>query len=396
MKKHIIVLLFPCLLLTGCWDSRELNEIAITLAIGVDKIEDEYQITVQVVVPSEVSMKTSSSGRSTVTLFQAEGETVYEAFRKMTKDSPRKIYAGHLQMLVLGEELATEGIADSLDLFARDWELRSDFYVAVAKGGTAAEILNITTTLETIPANKMFEALKTSEESWAETRGIKLHELIADITSEGKEAVLTGILAVGNQEIGVGKQNVETITPSARIQYDHMAVFEKDKLAGWLSEQESIGYNAITDSIKTTVRPIACPEKGSLTLEITDFSSVIKGKVLNGTPKVDVNIKAEGNIGEVECQINLKELKTIHELEKIYENEMKEIVNETINTMKNQYKVDIFGFGEAIQRSNPKEWEKIKRQWDSEFPDLEVNVEVDMKIQRTGTMKNSLLEKIKE
>lgn len=395
MKKHIIVLLILSLLLAGCWDSRELNEIAITLAIGLDKVEDEYQLTAQVVVPSEVSMKTGS-GRSTVTLFQAKGKTVYEAFRKMTKDSPRKIYPGHLRMLVLGEELALEGIADSLDLFARDWEFRSDFYVVVAKDRATAEILNITTTLETIPANKMFEALKTSEESWAATRGIKLHELTADITSEGKEAVLTGILATGNQETGAGKPNVEEITPSARIEYDHMAIFKKDKLVGWLSERESRGYNYIIDSVETTVMPIACPKKGTLTIEVTNFNAAIKSKVVNGTPKATVNINAEGNIGEVNCQINLKEVKTIYELKKIYENEVKEIVNETIDVMKNQYQVDIFGFGEAIHRSNPKEWEKIKEQWNSEFPDLEVNVEVDMKIQRTGAMKNSLLEKIKD
>ncbi|WP_313894931.1 Ger(x)C family spore germination protein [Psychrobacillus sp.] len=392
MKKHIIVLLILSLLLTGCWDSRELNEIAITLAIGIDKVEDEYQITVQVVVPSEVSIKTGT-GRSTVTLFQANGNTVYEAFRKMTKDSPRKIYPGHLRMLVLGEELALEGIGDSLDLFARDWEFRSDFYVVVAKNRTAAEILNITTTLENIPANKMFEALKTSDESWSATRGIKLHELIADISSEGKEAVLTGILAMGNQEIGASKQNVETITPSARIQYGQLAIFKKDKLVGWLSERESRGYNDIINSVKTTVMPIACPKKGTLTIEVTDLNSVIKSKVINENPEVDVNIRVKGNIGEVECQINLSELKTIHELEKIYENELKEIVNETIDNLQNKYKSDIFGFGEAIHRSNPKEWKRIKKQWDSEFPDLEVNVEVDMQIQRTGTINNSLLKK---
>lgn len=395
MKKHMIALLFLSVLLSGCWDSRELNEIAITLAMGVDKVEDEYQITVQVVVPSEVSMKTGS-GRSTATLFQTNGKTVYEAFRKMTKDSPRKIYPGHLRMLVLGEELALEGIGESLDLFSRDWELRSDFYVVVAKNRTAAEILNTTTTLEKIPANKMFEALKTSDESWAGTRGIKLHELLDDIISEGKEAVLTGILVVGDQEIGSSKQNMESITPSARIQYDQLAVFKKDKLAGWLSEQESIGYNAITDSVKTTVTPIACPEKGSLTIEITDFNSVMKGKVLNGTPEVDVNIKVDGNIGEVECQINLRDLKTIQELENIYENELKEVVYKTIDTITNHYKVDVFGFGEAIHRSNPKEWKKLKEQWDAEFPEVEVKVEVDMTILHTGTLNNSFLEKSKD
>jgi spore germination protein KC len=72
MKKHIFVLLILSLILTGCWDRRELNEIAITLALGIDKVDDKFQLTAQVVVPSEVSMK-QSSGRSPVTLFQADG-----------------------------------------------------------------------------------------------------------------------------------------------------------------------------------------------------------------------------------------------------------------------------------------------------------------------------------
>lgn len=389
----MFVLLILCLFLTGCWDRRELNELAITLAFGIDKVEDEYQVTAQVVVPSEISMKTST-GRSPVTLFQANGETVYEAIRKMTKNSPRKIYPGHLRMIVIGEELAEEGIGESLELLSRDLEVRSDFYVVIAKDKTAAEILNITTTLEAIPANKMFNTLKTSEEAWAATNGIILDELIADLTSEGKEAVLTGILVTGNQEIGTSKQNVESITPSARIVYDHLAVFKKDKLVGWLTERESIGYNDITNSVKNTVTAISCPKEGKVSIEIIQLHSDVKGKINKGKPEVDVNIKVKGNVGDVECQINLSEQKTIVELEKITEKKMEDTINQTIETAQKQYESDIFGFGEAIHRSNPKEWNKIKEQWDEEFTELTANVKVDVKLGHTGTAGNSFLEEI--
>lgn len=389
----MFVLLILCLFLTGCWDRRELNELAITLAFGIDKVEDEYQVTAQIVVPSEISMKTST-GRSPVTLFQANGETVYEAIRKMTKNSPRKIYPGHLRMIVIGEELAEEGIGESLELLSRDLEVRSDFYVVIAKDKTAAEILNITTTLEAIPANKMFNTLKTSEEAWAATNGIILDELIADLTSEGKEAVLTGILVTGNQEIGTSKQNVESITPSARIVYDHLAVFKKDKLVGWLTERESIGYNDITNSVKNTVTAISCPKEGKVSIEIIQLHSDVKGKINKGKPEVDVNIKVKGNVGEVECQINLSEQKTIVELEKITEKKMEDTINQTIETAQKQYESDIFGFGEAIHRSNPKEWNKIKEQWDEEFTELTANVKVDVKLRHTGTVGNSFLEEI--
>ncbi|NYF24411.1 Ger(x)C family spore germination protein [Sporosarcina sp. JAI121] len=395
MKRHMIVLLILSLFLTGCWDKRELNELAITVAMGIDKVEDEFQLTAQVVVPSEVSMK-QSSGRSPVTLFQAKGETVYEALRKMTISSPRKIYPGHLRMLVIGEELAQEGIGESLELLSRDWELRSDFYVVVAKDKTAAEILNVSTPIESIPANKMFNTLKTSENSWSATKGITLDDLISDLISDGQNPVLSGIYITGNEESGSSKQNVESITPSAQILYDYLAVFNKDKLVGWLTERESIGYNYITNSIKTTVTSVSCPEKGKASIEVIQFKSDMKGKINKGEPEVDVNIQVEGNVGSVECHINLKEPVTIEELEKIYEKEVKESIDQTIETAQKQYKTDIFGFGQAIHRSNPKTWKKIKEQWDEKFTDMVVNVEVDLKLRRTGTVNKSFLKSLQE
>ncbi|QBP39882.1 Ger(x)C family spore germination protein [Paenisporosarcina antarctica] len=395
MKKCMFVLLILSFFLTGCWDRRELNDLGIIIALGIDKVEDEYQVTAQVVVPSENSVK-SSTGRSPVTLIHANGKTVYEAFRKMTKETPRKIYPGHLQMLVLGEELSREGIGESLELLARDWELRSDFYVVVAKNKSAEEILNVSTTIESIPANKMFNTLKTSERAWGATNGITIDELIADLTSEGKEAVLTGIQVIGNQELGSSRQNVESITPAARIQYDQLAVFKKDKLVGWLTEQESKGYNDITNSVKTTVTPISCPNEGKATIEITRLNSEVKGNVSKGKPEVDINIKIEGNVGEVLCQINLSEPETIDEVEKITEKEVEETVNQTVKTLQQQYETDIFGFGEAVHRSNPNEWKKLKEHWEEEFSNLTVNVKVDVKLGRTGTVDNSFLEKIKD
>ena len=395
MKKCIVTLLVLTLFLSGCWDRRELNELGIAMAIGIDKTENEYVISAQVVVPSEVSMK-ASTGRSAVTLYTATGETVYEAIRKMTKNAPRKMYPGHLQILVINEDLAKEGIAESLELLSRDWELRSDFYVVVAKDITATEVLNVTTPIENIPANKMFNSLKTSEKNWAGTEGVILDELVTNLISDGKEAVLTGIQVLGNKETGTSKQNVESITPSTRIEYDNLAVFKGDQLVGWLNEEESRGYSDITNTVKKTVTSISCPKEGKIIIDIFRFHSKIVGSINKGEPEVDIKIEAEGNIGEVLCSIDITEPETIDKLEKIYEEEVKEIIHQTIESVQKQYQSDIFGFGEAIHRSNPKEWNEMKEHWDEKFSDLTVNVHIDMKIRRIGTVNNSFLKKIKD
>lgn len=275
MKKFVFVILILSLFLTGCWDRRELNQLAIMLALGVEKIEEDYQVSAQVVVPAEMSMK-GSTGNAKVVLYTARGETVYEAVRKMTKDSPRKIYPGHLRMLIIGENLAKEGIGESLDLLSRDWELRPDFYVVVTRDTSPAEILNVTTNLEDLPANKMFNSLNVSDVAWAGTKSSTLDELIDDLISDGKEAVITGIQLIGDPELGSSNKNVESISPKTSIRYDNIAVFKGDKLVGWLNEEETIGYSYVTNSVETTVRPINCPKEGKVSIEVVKSNSDIR------------------------------------------------------------------------------------------------------------------------
>ena len=44
----------------------------------------------------------------------------------------------------------------------------------------------------------MFASLDVSQRIWAPTRGVKLNELISNLTSEGKQAVLSGVLVKGD------------------------------------------------------------------------------------------------------------------------------------------------------------------------------------------------------
>lgn len=107
MKKNLIVLslIFLILILSGCWSKRELNDLALVAALGIDFIDGEYAISVQVIDPSQVSLK-SANGQAPVVTYHAEGKTVFEAVRKILALSPRKLYFAHLQLVVVGEELA--------------------------------------------------------------------------------------------------------------------------------------------------------------------------------------------------------------------------------------------------------------------------------------------------
>ncbi|KJB84520.1 hypothetical protein AZ66_30790, partial [Paenibacillus sp. E194] len=113
-----LLLLLLGLLVSGCWNRREMNDLAIAVGMGIDKAENgQYEVFVQVVDPGEVSARKPSGNRAPVTLYSAKGNTVFQAIRRMTTITPRKVYFSHLRIFVFGEEMAREGISKPLDFY---------------------------------------------------------------------------------------------------------------------------------------------------------------------------------------------------------------------------------------------------------------------------------------
>jgi spore germination protein KC len=400
VKRNAFLLAFVVFLLmfvTGCWSRRELNDLAIVGAIGIDKVGGKYEVSVQVTDPSEVSSKRPGSGRLPSVMYHARGKTVSEAVRRMATVTPRQLYFSHIRMLILGEQLAKEGIRDTLDFMSRYYEFRTDFYVAVSKGTTAREILGSLTPLEKLPANKMYKSLEISDKTWAPTVPTHLDDLLSDLISEGKHPVLSTIQIKGDHVQGASKKNLEKIDSPANLQYTGIAVFKKDKLLGWLNEEESKGYSYIKDKVEGTVGIVTCPEGGQISFEVIRSKTETKGRVKDGHPKIDILIRIEQNVLDVECNVDLSKTETIADLDKRANQKIEKFIKHTIEKVQNKYKVDIFGFGEAIHRANPKAWEKMKEDWDQYFTDdLQVSVKVDIKTRRLGTVSNSFLQDMKE
>ncbi|PMC40511.1 Ger(x)C family spore germination protein [Bacillus sp. UMB0899] len=394
MYKKLLIIICMLLFTSGCWSKKDLNELAIVTAIGIDKSEDGYSVSIQVLNPSELAGNTSS-GRTEVVRFIKSGETVMEALRKLTTDTPRRIYLAHLREVVFGEELARDGIGKALDFLSRDHEMRTDFYITVAKGSTAADILNIQTAIEKVPANKLFNALENSENVWAAAKTVKLDELINSVVSKGKEPVLTGIYHYGNAEVGSSIENVHNVSPETGLRLDYLAVFKKDKLIGWLNMDESKGFNYITDNIKNTVLTTES-EGGKVTIETLRSKTKVKGKVVKGKPVIDISISPEGNIADVESNIDLSKPENIEKLEKGYSENVKEKVQTSIQKVQTEFQSDIFGFGEAIHRADPKAWKTLEKNWDEHFTNLDVQVHVKADIRRLGTITESFQKKIEE
>ncbi|MBM7568896.1 Ger(x)C family spore germination protein [Paenibacillus sacheonensis] len=391
-----VLLILTAAALTGCWNRKELNEISIATAFGFDKDSEQYNVSVQLINATEISASNSGGGRvPVITVQKSKGRTIFESVRAMTTTTPRKIYSSHLRILVIGEDLAREGIGKVLDSLSRDHELRTDFYIIVAKGGSASDVLKILTPLEKLPTDKMFSSLKASQKSWGVTAKVDLHQLIYDLVDQGKDPVLSGIRIIGDVKEGESRANLSSASPGTMLKYESLAVFRKDKLAGWLNARQSKGYNYIRGNISSTIIRLPCPKGDDLAVELIHASHKIKAKIVNGKPEIQVTVRAEGNVGEVECAMDLGTNEAIALLEKELNGEIKATMESAIARAKG-YKADIFGFGDAVHRADYRLWNRLKDHWTDEFVRLPVHITVKADIRRTGSVVESFLERMEE
>jgi spore germination protein KC len=386
------------LILTGCWNSRELEDLGIAVAMGIDKADDQYIVTIQLVNPSSISSKHGDSSRAPIVTYQERGKTIFEAIRRLTKTAPRKTFYPHLKILVIGEELARDGFASSVDLLARDQEFRSDFYVVVAKDHRAEDVLNILVPVEKIAAKNMFSKLKTSADVFAPTLVLMFGDLLHDLTSPGKQPAITGIQLTGDPREGEKMENLQTVNPKVRLKYTNIAVFKKDKLKGWLSEKESKGYNYIQNNVKSTIVTVPCNSDPTklVSVELIDSDAKVKTNSMNNHPEITVSVKADANIGEVSCLVDLTKQETINKIEKLVEKNINSKIQASIRAAQHKYKMDFLGFGEVVHRSEPTYWKRVKKNWDKEFVKIPIKSKVEVHIHKLGKRSNSYINELEE
>lgn len=384
-KVSFILLLSVLLLLGGCWNKRELNELAIVTAVGVDKSDEQFEISVQIVNPNQVASNKASGIQVPVFTHHAKGKSLFDAIRKLTALTPRKPYYAHAQIIIIGEEMAEEGMNSILDLFQRDPEGRSDFNFIVSHDSTAQEILSVLTPLEDVPASKMFKSLKVSEAVLGTTESVILDDLIQSLGSIDHSAVLPSIHIYGDADAGDFSSNIEKIDSPAQLKYGGLAIFKNYKLIGYLTEQESRDYNFLNNNIKSTFEIIACPEEGKISTEIINSSTKMTGHFQNDVPSISIKLDIEQNVAEVSCSLDLTKSKTIDALNKETSRQIKERLERTLQTIQQTYQADLLKFSNVLHREDYQAWNRIKKNWQTLYPNLEVQIEVDVHTKGVGT-----------
>ncbi|HWO97783.1 MAG TPA: Ger(x)C family spore germination protein, partial [Bacillus sp. (in: firmicutes)] len=123
--QFFITITICCISLTGCWDRKEINDIAFVTATGFDrKGENQYQVSVQVPLPGGMGGAGSSGGgggtggNKSFYVDSEIGRNIRESNDKLQRRMSRNLYFAHRRVLIVGDELARKGFDDVLNLIA--------------------------------------------------------------------------------------------------------------------------------------------------------------------------------------------------------------------------------------------------------------------------------------
>ncbi|MEH7035925.1 Ger(x)C family spore germination C-terminal domain-containing protein, partial [Priestia megaterium] len=94
--------------------------------------------------------------------------------------------------------------------------------------------------------------------------------------------------------------------------------------------------------------------------------------------------------------VDITNPKVITEIEQSVSKEIKKELGTAVERAQKN-KTDILGFGEVIHRSRPKQFKRLKHEWnDVYFPKLNVDITVEAYVRRAGLRNKSFLSGLKE
>lgn len=374
LKTVVCILIIVSL--SGCWNSRELNDLGIVLGVAIDKSDepDLVTVTAQTIKPGQMASgkKDGGNGQKSYVNFKDKGHSVFAALRDITNQSSRKLYFPHNQVLVIGKSAAEDGVAKYLDFFTRDPETRLSVLVVVAKD-SAQEILDSEPELEKIPANNITMLVEDQALGTSQTMRIRLNDFKKRLLSKTTAPVAPMVELYEDD----GKKKAEI---------NGTAVFKNGKLVGTLNKREGRGLLWVLGKVESTIIETYSSQGYLVGLETVraegKFSPELDGEKI----KIKIDITEEGNIGE---QYGPEGLSDLHEVAFLELQKAEVIKSDVMAVVKKaqELNTDVFGFGDAVHRKYPEEWTSMEDKWDEIFPKIEVEVNVDANLRLMGRIR---------
>lgn len=356
--KKIIFFFLILFSLSGC-SYKELNDLAIASALGIDYENGIYTISAQIL---NLKKSGSEDTNTSTLLYEASGPTIAEAIRNIGLKYPNTLYLGHLELVIIGKGEIEHGINHSFDYFIRTSETRNDAILLISTENTAKEILNPNDEKEEeFPAKDILTTIENSMKRNGKVVNKNFEEFTSNYLEPGMVQTVTSIKNEKNPNKDYKNSVLEGI-----------AIFNKEKYIGLLSENSAVAYNILNENFYDI--DITVPYKEEyISVAAFDPKSSVELKIKDNKIIANIAIRIDGHILEYEENRNLTEKKILTEVEAAINKELKKYVEELIKFCK-ENNTDVIGLKNIIYKKYYKQYDKYKDKNIYELAEIKLDI----------------------
>ncbi|MGG5254424.1 Ger(x)C family spore germination protein [Neobacillus sp. SM06] len=378
MKKSLIwLVILNTFFLSGCWSRVEINDRLFVSGFFVDKTDDgKLELTLSFPLPNRLTSMNlggSSPSGNPYTTVTKSGNNLAEIYRRIQVDLPRRISWGHTKVVVVGKEMAKQGIEPILEFTVRDptFNIRTSILVAPGK---AKNIAHLTPVFERFPSEVVREFTQKNN---------TLNTTVKDFVETENGDMIVGLLTIGKEKMvsEKGKKGIWVGTGG-------MALFKGFKMVGRLNQRKGRGALWLRNRMENAGVTLPSPtDQKPISLMVLKSNTKIRPSK-NQLYSFDILVDAEDDVLESDSDMNLTDPRLIRLLEKKAEKEIKGRITEAFRVSQRK-KADVFQLGSYLSWYQPKVWKVAKKNWASIYKEkVRLNIHVHLHIKRPGSEKN--------
>lgn len=361
--KYIPVLLAVLLLLTGCWDSTDIEDRNIVTTVILDARDDGYTFFVEVADISsnamsnvDASQSSGSYSASGFSFVQAEGKDLVELRNNLDYQMDKPIYLDATRTLILTERAAKSHLREYLFRLRSDVEYRQKVKTFITR--EEPDALTRSKTENDISfgfaVDNMLEHLIQNGEAFSRTSARYIENILARsgfcipcVDLEKNGVILSGYFVIGYDGevrgfIPVGEARGLIIMKAEHARQNYIVPF---------------GDNAATVRVD---------------IDSADITAQYDG----GAARFSVEYGVNASVRYFKKGVQPMDQETTQQMQDTLTRMIQKDVEDTIARSQKEFKCDYLQFDDAFRIAYPQEFKEMD--WEKEYPNAQMDVKINV------------------
>ncbi|RXZ83234.1 Ger(x)C family spore germination protein [Paenibacillaceae bacterium] len=337
------------LLLSGCWDNKDINHRLLPVIIAISKSGENYK----------VYLKISQSGKSSqkYKIISETGKSIAHALDKISVNTEDHVDLFHIKMIVFDRHYAELGMGDTVADFMRVKEISPKTLVIIC--------------------NEDLMQFFNSVSEGVGSENSELYDFFEKNAGLNPQLALTRLWQVYRSTHSFTRDVAIPIVKSSSttsLDYEGSAVIRKGKMVGRLSPEETLLFNAFHG--ESTQGKVEVMNEASVLIQSNTIHN--KARWINDTPYLSTKLKLKVVLMEMKGEQDITKLEK--ELNEQLESRFKKMIEKL-----QANHTDLLGMGQYFRTKMPRS--RLSEWRTRDFPRLQFDVRVDTEIENSGFLK---------